>query len=212
MSESPKPRRIITGIGADGRSHIARVEEVEQLDYSVGYPGQARAGEDRVVDLYRMWAYDSFPIQLPTDGLIPPLDDEVTVNGHVVRRPASPDETPEVLRRVSAQPHRPGGIRISVCHFRQSQSGDKRADSVTHMPVHWHPTVDVRFVIDGECTLIMDSGEEVAMRRGDCVISHSDNHTWDIPHPDGCTFGIIMIGGEVVGEMPPAEQELTHVL
>jgi hypothetical protein len=202
-SNGLRPRRIITGIDSEGKSYVARDEVVEQVDYSFGFKDLEAMGEERVVDLWRMWAYDSSPITLPTDGLIPPVQEESMVNGHIVNRPASPDETPEMLRRISAQPHGPGGIRVGIDHFRQTRPSDiDEGGQNRHLKIHWHPTIDIRFIIDGELTLILDSGDRVTARKGDCLISHSDSHRWHIENPEGCTFGIVMIGGEPVGDMP----------
>lgn len=154
-----------------------------------------------------MWAIDENPVVLPSDGLIPPIDADA-LKGYVAQQPLCANDTPEILRHVSAQPE-PGGIRVSIVKFHQTEPA-LAGIANPNIPVHWHPTIDIRFIIAGECTLIMDSGEQVTARPGDCVISHSDSHTWRVDSREGCTFGIVMLGGKITGRMPSSGSRLTH--
>jgi quercetin dioxygenase-like cupin family protein len=72
---SPPPRRIVTAIGADGLSYIARVEEIpvapppadRPLD-SV-YPGWR---EGNIPEMRIAWACDPLPFRLPVDPSVTP--------------------------------------------------------------------------------------------------------------------------------------------
>jgi quercetin dioxygenase-like cupin family protein len=76
--------------------------------------------------------------------------------------------------------HRAGvGAREAHAHF--SAMGSPEAS--THSPTAPHPymqktqTLDLCLVLDGEVTLVLDTGQ-VALNRGDTVIQRATNHAW----------------------------------
>lgn len=206
MAQPEKFRRIITGIGDDGVSHIARVEDIEQLNYDVTYPTLGSQGADRICDLYRVWAIDDLPVKLPQTGMAPPINPS-SIMQYTPEFPLRSIDVPEVLRHISARPD-VGGVRISFIKFKQTDP-ETDEEPNENSPLHWHPTVDIRIVIAGSCTFIMDSGERVTVGPGDCIVSNSDNHRFRVDDPDGCTLAIVMLGGEVVGRMPPAQSAIS---
>src|SRR5258707_470011 len=95
-----RPRRIVTGLREDGVSYLARVEEVEEIDYALALPGgpHGERGVEPDPDadrggFFRIWGADQLPIPLPSDGKAPVFD----------TKPGA-DETPEALRRSTTMP------------------------------------------------------------------------------------------------------------
>jgi hypothetical protein len=62
------PRRIVTALGADGRSYIARVEEVPPaVSQALPSDVQARSYPHGVPDVRVVWDCDELPVVLPAD-------------------------------------------------------------------------------------------------------------------------------------------------
>jgi quercetin dioxygenase-like cupin family protein len=164
-----KARRIVTGLREGGTSTFARDEEVEQ-DYR-GDLGTARGAK-----VYRMWAIDRLPVELPYDGLRAPLEDAP---------PA--EETPEALRWSSPLPAGPEGMRVSLIEFEPDYTA----------PLHWHDTLDIQWLVSGALVAILDDGSEVELRPGDCLIAHAANHAWRAGS-EGAVVAVVRLGGNRV--------------
>jgi quercetin dioxygenase-like cupin family protein len=158
-------RRIVTGLREDGTSTFARAEEVEQ-DYR-GELGTARGAK-----VYRMWAIDRLPVQLPFDGLRAPLDDAP---------PA--EETQAALRWSSPLPAGPDGMRASLIEFEPNYTD----------PLHWHDTFDIQWMVSGTLVAILDDGSEQELHPGDCLIAHAASHAWRAG-PEGAVVAVIRLG------------------
>ncbi len=178
-----RPRRIVTGQRADGTSYFARVEEVDADWRSDSVPE-----EQRRVEVFRMWANDKLPVELPFTTEAAPL----TSN-------PSPAETPEALRTSSPQPGTPEGVRISLIKYPPGRI----ADADMRAGLHWHDTLDIQWLMAGELTIGLDDGSEVTLKPGDAVVQHGTNHAWRVG-PDGAVLALFMLGGERVGVSPPA--------
>jgi quercetin dioxygenase-like cupin family protein len=183
------PKRFVTGLRADGVSYFARAEEVEEVDYASTYPGLAD-NPDRPIEIYRMWAIDSLPIELPFDGLTAPIDSA-----------PSPEETAEALRRTSPQP-RAGGVRVTLIKFKPDRKRPTR--------LHWHDTFDLHWLIAGELVSIMDDGSEVVMRPGDLVVQYGTRHDWEARTDEGAVMALVQFGAERVGTRPPEDGFQDH--
>jgi quercetin dioxygenase-like cupin family protein len=183
------PRRIVAGLREDGVSYFARVEDVQEVDYASTYPALAD-NPDRPIEIYRMWAIDKLPIELPFDGLTPPIDAAPT-----------PEQTPEALRRTSPQP-RPDGVRITMIKYLPGKSKNRR--------LHWHDTFDLQWLIAGELVAIMDDGSEVVMRPGDLVIQYGTRHAWECPSDEGAVLALVQFGAKRVGTRPPEDGFQDH--
>lgn len=171
-------RRIVTGLDSGGRSVFARVEELPQS--SVG---------EAPVEVFRVWGTDSLPVILPTDGRMPQI--------------AGAADAAD-LDRFIAELHPEGpehGLRIGVYTF---APGGCTKDVVG---LHWHDTVDVFFMIDGELALHGDDGK-VTVRRGDCIVVNGTNHVFDNESDAPATFGLVSLGGRREGASPPRRDKL----
>ncbi len=173
MNRSDRPQRLVTGLRPDGSSHFARDEAVEPTD-------RIRAADPSAVTLYRIWAIDRLPVELPSDGLSAPLSSDPT-----------PDETAGALRGSSALPG-PDGVRVTLLDMPAGWTCD----------LHWHDTFDVLWVLSGEVTAILDGDSERLMRLGDVCIAHGTNHAWRAG-PEGARVGAVRLGARRVGPLSP---------
>lgn len=180
-----RPRRVVTGQRSDGTSYLARVEDVEE-DRLQDVPAPGGAA-DRVCEIYRIWASDRLPMELPVDGLTAPL----------LSRP-SPDETPSALRRTSRNPmDDPSALRVSFYRFLPR-------DKAVTTRWHWHNSLDFIAVVAGEVEMSVDSGEHIVLKPGDVVVQHGANHRWTFTTTGAIAIGF-KIGAKRVGKSPPRE-------
>jgi quercetin dioxygenase-like cupin family protein len=172
--------RIVTGQRPDGTSHFVRTEEVA-ADFRSDSMPQSR----RQVDIYRIWANDRLPVELPFTTGAAPLESEPTDG-----------ETPEALRKSSPLPVTPDGLRVSLLKFYPG----------AHHDLHWHDTFDVQWLIAGELSYRLDGGEEINLEPGDAVIQHGANHAWRAG-PEGAILAVVRLGAKRVGITGPAAQK-----
>jgi len=165
-------RRIVTGLGPDGRS-AARVEEVTALRS----PAPAA--------WHGVWGWDTsprLPLPLPSgsppESIFPPPGGvRVSVvacppglGAGLAPLPAGDPSAAEFVRRYAAVPT--GGEH------------DERTG------VHDTATVDVVFVIEGEVELELEA-ETLALRQGDVVVQHGTVHAWRNRGAEACVLGIV---------------------
>jgi hypothetical protein len=193
MSDATQPRRIVTGINADGKSYLARLEAVEQVDYPVVLPPTpasfdsshtapalgAHGDGPSLVGFYRIWASDWLPIPLPNDGTTP-----------FIGFNASPEETPDALRRTSILPP-PLGVRIGL-----------GIGSASGRPgrMHWTDSTDVLFVISGKHGQILDEGE-VLLHPGDVLVQNGTSHSHQSMEPT--VLGYVTFSAMRAAPAPP---------
>jgi quercetin dioxygenase-like cupin family protein len=191
-----RPRRIVTGLRDDGSSYLARVDEVEEIDYAITLPGGPHGESSSTVNdpdtdadrggFFRIWGTDRLPIPLPTDGRAPYFDTE-----------PSGEETPEALRRATTLPP-PLGVRIGWSrHLTQGPPG----------PFHYTDTTDMLFVMAGQRGEILDRAEAV-LRAGDVLIQNGTTHAHESITAEPTVLGYVVVGALRVGEHPP--RELLH--
>jgi quercetin dioxygenase-like cupin family protein len=194
--DTTKPRRIVTGTDAEGKSYLARVEEVDEVDYGYVLPptpkdfqvegtapalgaetdkGKAHSG------FYRIWGADWLPIPLPTDGRAPYFDVQ-----------PSPEDTPQALRRASILPP-PLGVRIGV--------GTSPAAGPPGR-MHWTDSTDILFVMSGKHGQILDEGE-VLLHPGDVLVQNGTNHSHQTVEP--AVLGYVTLGAMRTAPHPPIE-------
>jgi quercetin dioxygenase-like cupin family protein len=168
-------RRLVTGLGPDGTSTFARVEEVDQ-DF------RGELGTDNGARVHRMWAIDGLPVELPFDGRSAPLESRPT-----------PAETPEALRWSSPLPAGPAGLRASLIEFEPGYATS----------LHWHDTVDVQWLVSGSLVAMLDDGSELELRPGDCLIAHGANHGWRAGAA-GAVVAVVRLGANRVAPPGPS--------
>ena len=61
--------------------------------------------------------------------------------------------------------------------------------------MHMTDSVDYVFVLSGEIWLVLETGEEVRLTPGDCVIQNGTRHAWQNRTASPCEIIGVMIGG-----------------
>jgi len=157
-------RRVITGLGADGRStvlsdgappvafHAASPAGVAQVGGR--WAGQQVATGEAIV--HELWALDDRPTRLQEDPTV------------VLDRPAydpAPGSTKWILTEMGP------GLRA---------------------PMHATPTVDYAVILAGQVELGLEDGS-VMLHAGDAVLVNGVRHGWHAG-PDGCVIATVLVG------------------
>jgi quercetin dioxygenase-like cupin family protein len=161
-------RRIVTGEDAEGKGYFARVEVIEPS-----------APSEIPIDSYRVWGGDEIPIQLPTDGLLPPV---AQAQGTAV------EQAPATIRDLHPEgPNR--GFRMGLYVF------GPHTGSSESIGLHWHDTVDCLFVISGEMTIHLERSE-MKLHPGDCLVLNGTTHCFDNHSDEQAVIGLVSFGAE----------------
>jgi mannose-6-phosphate isomerase-like protein (cupin superfamily) len=175
-----RPRRVVTGHDADGRAVIVADEPLPRFVEREAIPGMA----DGVV-----WATAPAPSAPadevdPTPALSPLLPPPGETRFNTVTMP--PDS-------VFAAPD----FDFAAADAENAVVVPELAplmDDPENPGMHRTPTVDYVIVLDGEVTLVMDSGEETLLGRGDVVIQNATRHAWRVRGERPATLAVVMIG------------------
>ncbi len=147
-------RRIITGIDADGKSHVAA--DSTGLDFGT---------------LTELWATDNAPASYGSDDEIAErrVKLEPPASGTVFRffrvEPNDPSLSRDELDKRTAA----GFAAVDAQHCRPNTARDPR--------MHTTSSVDYVVLLRGEVTLLLD-GDEVDLKPFDVVIQRGTNHAW----------------------------------
>ncbi len=63
--------------------------------------------------------------------------------------------------------------------------------------MHYSATVDLEYVIDGEFTLTLDSGEKKVIPAGTALIHCGDNHSWSNESDKPATMLLVFVGAHL---------------
>ena len=159
--ELPPIRRIVTGIGPDGRSRIIEDGPPPVISKTAARPGMCNAN---------MWTTSATPV--PVDepdhiadytGLYPPK------NGTVIRVMDIPPEAwePETSRASPVAP--------TESFF--ADRDRRKGDTSRHPRMHITDTVDYAIILFGEMYAVMEEGEAL-MKAGDVLVQRGTNHAW----------------------------------
>lgn len=147
-------RRIVTGNGPDGRSHVILMDEAETNGR-----------------FFSVWRTHGMPVPLQRPETVAALPPAPLAASHgtaftLVEIPPVPAEIdPEALERAFAEAFARGGM------------ADMRGDTDRHPGMHVTPTLDYIIVLKGELTLLLGS-EAVELRPLDIVIQRATDHAW----------------------------------
>lgn len=163
MQAEDKPqlaRRVVTGVGADGRSRI-------DSDAEAG-PWVRRPHGPLIMDLWRVEILPTpvSSVDAATENVIlaPPR------HGAVVRTTVFPPDrtiTPEARAAYDAQ----------IAEIYGPQDTISTPTSGMHTTMHATCTVDVMTVIDGEIWAVMEDGE-CRLGPGDTIVQRGTRHAW----------------------------------
>jgi len=104
-------------------------------------------------EVWRVWGANSLPVRLPADG----------------HWPQGAEQTEEGLEAFLSVLPPAGGVRVTMVRY---QPGWKD-------PLYAIDTADIVFVLDGELTYVLDSGEEMTVRHGDVVVQNGVKKAWE---------------------------------
>jgi mannose-6-phosphate isomerase-like protein (cupin superfamily) len=177
-------RRIVTGHDQEGRAVIvsdappARVQQI-------GGPGGPT--------FFEVWNTREMPAAIdrqsgePMEGglvLAPPK------GGTRIRVIDFPPEG-EAIRQLTA-----AGAAAKFSEMGGADAARAKADA-PHPLMHRTQTVDYGIVLEGELTLVVDSGE-ATVRAGDIVIQRGTNHAWANRSNKNCRVAFVLIDGRFV--------------
>jgi len=66
----------------------------------------------------------------------------------------------------------------------------------TQFGMHMSDTVDYLAILSGEMWLVLDSGTEVLLTPGDCVVQNGTLHAWHNRSPDPCVWSAALVGAK----------------
>ena len=170
QSENITFRRLVTGVGPDGKSCL-----VDDSRIAEGTLGN--------VNFWMMRRGDS------PDGIeiAPQAIPFYPRNGATVFR---------VFRLPPGNPEPSSAVWHDIAPRFFAAIGDPgcRIDTSRHPLMHTTPTVDYIMLLDGEVSLLLDSGDPIPLRRFDVVVQRATNHAWVNTGPGAATLMAVMIG------------------
>ncbi len=133
---------------------------------------------------FPIWGSDRLPLYFPSEGLAPQFDSFPT-----------PEETPAALSRAHFLPP-PLGFRLGVARLDPTPAAG---------PMHWYDAVEVYFVMHGQVTMILDGGEQLDLRAGDCLVRNGTNQAWHNRGTGPAWLAVGIFGAVRFGVQPPLE-------
>jgi hypothetical protein len=181
LDPEKKPRRVVATQGTDGRTHFVHDEVIEEdvLSAANGLPDQ----------LFRIWATDRLPAELPWDGSGSPVDSDL-----------AEADLSEILRHSTRVPFGPGQLRVHLVRHPANSQGRREPH------LHWHDTVDIQWILDGEMTIGLDDGSEIVLGPLDAAVLYGANHSWRAG-PQGALKAVFNLGASRIGPTPPPHQQ-----
>lgn len=178
ISPAEPARRVITGIGADGKSCITSDDPAP----SVTLPRITKS---------EVWRVDRLPADTGDgDG----LDDELVTlpaaAGMVYRLATFPPDEDWAATDAAGAPAGPAG----------ATPGDARIPGM-----HATQTLDISTVISGELYAILESGETL-LRAGDTIVQRGTQHAWSNRSGRPATVVSVMVGGQSSAGQSPGPQ------
>jgi mannose-6-phosphate isomerase-like protein (cupin superfamily) len=182
MTPKLKPiRRVVTGNDAQGRSRVLFDSAAPNAN-----PG-AVSPSNGMTDL---WVYKTSPAPISgerDDGRLPFSFEPPEEGGHlrVVQSTGKPaDHDP--ARDKSAVARHPPRLRAN------GSTWDQGGQDAFSSPYHKSETVDYGILLEGQRTLLLDSGR-YDLKPGDMVVQLGNWHGWTNPH-EGSLMAFVMMG------------------
>lgn len=162
-----KPRRIVTGHNADGKSVVA-IDKV--LDPTIEKP-------EIGVAFFEVWNTAGSPVGVdngkdPTDR---PLQIEPPEKGSIIRfvdfGPKQTGARPPMTKEMAQ-----GAFAL----VGSAHASTWKPDS-PHPMMHRTESVDYGIVVFGEIVLVLDDGSRTHLQAGDVVVQRGTDHAWENP-------------------------------
>jgi hypothetical protein len=175
-AELPPIRRIVTGIGADGRSRIVADGEPPVISTAAARPGWRNAN---------LWSTSTTPAA---------IDEPDRIADH---KGLYPPANGTVIRIIDIPPEPQDKAELAGWYTRTSQNPfpdreRRTADKSKHPGMHITDTVDYAIILFGEMYAVMDEGETL-MKAGDVLVQRGTNHAWSNRSGDVCRVAFILI-------------------
>jgi mannose-6-phosphate isomerase-like protein (cupin superfamily) len=164
-------RRVITGIGSDGRSRIVR-------DGASGCVLEFAPGL-RLTDLWETTAAKDAG-DPAHDGAARPLKLEPPPGG-------------SILRIIDYPPDREWRPKLSAAKaFERMGAADVLAHGAKDALMHRTETIDYIVVLEGEIHALMEDGE-AHLKAGDVLIQRATTHSWENRSDRPCRFAVVLV-------------------
>ena len=176
----PAIHRVVTGHDAQGNAIISSDGPLTVVTELKALPG---------VVFHEVWSTGATPAPIDNgaDPTLGPITLPPPKNGTRIRFVDIPPDDSELLARSDEE------VRAGF-----SEIGDAGASTVhkgaPHPLMHRTQSVDYGIVIEGEITLVVDSGE-VTVRPGSVVIQRGTNHAWANRSGKPCRMLFILVDG-----------------
>lgn len=177
----PPIERIVTGHDGQGRAIVTSQGPLPTAVEIAAIPGTV---------FHEVWATHATPAPVdngadPTLGglMLPPPP-----NGTRIRFVDIPPDTAEFLIQGASQ------MQDAFTQIGDAAASTVQADS-PHPLMHRTQSVDYGVVIEGELTLVLDSGAEVPLRPGSVVVQRGTNHAWANRSGRACRMLFVLVDG-----------------
>ncbi|MEJ8824358.1 cupin domain-containing protein [Variovorax humicola] len=177
----PAIHRVITGHDSQGNAIISSEGPLAVVTELKALPG---------VVFHEVWSTGESPARIDNgnDPTLGPLSLSPPRNGTRIRFVDIPPDSPELLAR---------STEAVLAGF--SEVGDEGASTAhkdaPHPLMHRTKSVDYGVVIEGEITLVVDTGE-VTVKPGSVIIQRGTNHAWANRSGRACRMLFILVDGD----------------
>ncbi|MEZ5874177.1 MAG: cupin domain-containing protein [Hyphomicrobiales bacterium] len=169
-------RVVATGEAGNGDSEVASDKEVAPVETPL-LPGAL---------FYSLWGADQAP-PLPNDGNEPKFSSWFPPDGgfryELIVLPPDGTQPPANLDKAAA-----------LAETEKVLPGLMQAMDPKHPGMHQTDTIDLIYVTEGACVLVLDGGDEVTLRAGDVLVQNGPRHAWRNPNAEPCGLLTVSIG------------------
>ncbi|HYA46679.1 MAG TPA: cupin domain-containing protein [Burkholderiales bacterium] len=176
MTAGKRPRRVVTGHDARGRS-VVLMDGESPHSFLLETAGGLR--------LIELWETRSSP-----------ADNSGTQDAAAHEQRIEPVGGGSVFRIIEYPPDSARLKTLDPKHFFHGM-GAKPADAATrkHPGMHRTDTVDYCVVLSGEIWAVLDVGE-VLLRAGDCLVQRGTHHAWSNRSDQPCTIAFVLVAAK----------------
>jgi hypothetical protein len=181
-------RRIVTGHDAQARSIIAQD----------GPPPRSIEIGGRGVTFHEFWHTKDVPAKLDrasAEPQEPSLSLEPPKGGVRIRFVDTPPEDPSA-------PAPDAALMKQLFAFIGAPNASRYRPGENHPAMHVTPSLDYGIVLEGEITLITDTGETLC-RAGDVIVQNGTNHAWANRSGKMARMCFVLIDGEYEEGLAP---------
>jgi mannose-6-phosphate isomerase-like protein (cupin superfamily) len=168
-------RRIVTGHNANNRSIIASDSAPTRVHDDLGEPGLV---------FHEIWNTRESPAAIDR------IDSEPREDGLMLAPPGGGTR----IRVLDIPPEDTSVNFEEVFAAIGGSDAHQGKDGAPHPNMHRTRSIDYGIVLEGEITLIVDTGETV-VRQGDIVVQRGTNHAWANRSGTNCRIAFVLIDG-----------------